>query len=70
MFGTTETDQDESVIVRTGIPDNIDTMVRSSLLHLNSGLTMSIFDICGSRGNSAMIDPKVVRFPSSSSAAR
>jgi len=56
--------------VRTGIPDNIDTMVRISLLHLNSGLTMSVFDIWGSRGNSAMMPPKYVRFPSSSSAAR
>jgi len=56
--------------VRMDIPDNIDTMVRISLLHLNSGLTMSIFDIWGSRGNSAMRPPKYVRFPSSSSAAR
>ncbi|RNA28252.1 hypothetical protein BpHYR1_003965 [Brachionus plicatilis] len=48
----------------------IDVMLRISFEQLKSQLAMTIFANCGSRGNSAIIPPRSVRSPSSSSAAK
>mmetsp|Transcript_10773 Transcript_10773/g.44578 ORF Transcript_10773/g.44578 Transcript_10773/m.44578 type:complete len:205 (-) Transcript_10773:1826-2440(-) len=49
---------------------SIDTMVMISSEHLRSTLAMSVFDMGGSSGNSAILRPRRVSSPSSSSAPR
>jgi len=51
-------------------PDNIAVMERISLEQLCEQDAINIFANCGSNGNSDITEPKSVKFPSSSKAAK